>query len=61
MPLGGTLIRPVPTWIPWHHVADWSDRHGYDWTTRDFLDRCIQAMDNEYLAWWRETNATKQD
>lgn len=53
-PLGGTVITSKPRRIPWSAIRTWSEDHSHDDEDRDMLDRCLMAMDLEYLAWWDE-------
>lgn len=55
-PLGVTMIRSVPGCLPWTAVVAWAERNGLGQSDEEFLDRCIQEMDQEFLKWWWEEN-----
>lgn len=59
MPMGGTIITPYPTAIPWTAVHMWADAQGYDEGDTLFLDAALIAMDGVFLAWWGEQQKTK--
>jgi hypothetical protein len=50
----GGMGPTVPGAIPWTVVRLWADYHRLSRGEFDMLDRVIQAMDAEYMAWWSE-------
>jgi hypothetical protein len=43
--------------IPWTAVQRWCQHHRLGRDEMAFLDRCINEMDAEYLAWWSDRQA----
>lgn len=54
MAMGGSIIHPYPTPIPWSSVVLWCHENDYTESTRLFLDHCLVAMDTVFINWWSE-------
>jgi hypothetical protein len=54
---GGGMGPAVPGAIPWKLVRLWAKHHNLSRGEHAMLDRAIQALDAEYLAWWGERQA----
>lgn len=52
--LGGGMGPPVPGPIAWSVLRLWADHHNLTRGEFDMLDRCVQAMDAEYIDWWNQ-------
>jgi hypothetical protein len=50
--MGGMLIKSVPGRLTWSSVRSWCQHHCYSGEDMTFLERCLAAMDEEYLLWW---------
>ncbi|EHM01424.1 hypothetical protein HMPREF9946_02163 [Acetobacteraceae bacterium AT-5844] len=51
-PMGAMVLKPKPQRIPWSAIVRWCEWHGLPPQEAAFLDRCISALDTEFLAWW---------
>ncbi len=56
MPMGGTIIRSEPGFIPWTAIQRWVEVHDVGPEDAELLDQCFQAMDVEFKRWWTENN-----
>jgi hypothetical protein len=54
VPMGATLIRSEPGYIPWTAVQRWVETHGIGVEDAELLDQCVQSMDGPFREWWRE-------
>lgn len=55
-PLGGTVIRSEPDFLPWTVVRQWAREHRLSQSSARLLDECVQAMDETFRKWWFEAN-----
>jgi hypothetical protein len=51
-PMGGMMIKSAPGRITWSSIRNWCEHHHYSGEDAMFLERCLAAMDDEYLLWW---------
>ncbi|MEQ1910801.1 MAG: hypothetical protein ABMA15_18415 [Vicinamibacterales bacterium] len=60
-PMGGTLIRSAPGFIPWSVMQRWIEVHDLDDVDGALLQHCVALMDQELIAWWREANKVESN
>lgn len=57
--MGATMIRSVPSALPWSVIQKWIEVHDLSSDRAELLRHCLAKMDEVYLKWWKE--AAEQD